>query len=177
TQTLPNGPRVRPSAHGSLLASFARRGPRPARRRAPSVPSMRFEGKVAIITGAAGGIGGATAARLASEGATVVINDVDEGRIAVRIQSLEGLPGKAVPGRADVTSEDEVNGLVERIVAEQGGVDILVNNAGGGLPGMRWSTVAESTLEEWNSFLALNLTGPFLCSRAVIPSMVARGRG
>ena len=73
----------------------------------------------------------------------------------------------------------EVGGraLVERIVAEHGGVDILVNNAGGSLPGMAWRTVAESTLEEWNSFLALNLTGPFLCSRAVIPSMVARGRG
>src|SRR5438270_5398477 len=138
---------------------------------------MRFEGKVAIITGAAGGIGGATAARLASEGATVVVNDVDDDRIAARIQALDGLPGKAVPGRADVTSEDEVNGLVEDIVAQHGGVDILVNNAGGGLPGMAWRTVAESTLDEWNSFLALNLTGPFLCSRAVIPSMIARGRG
>src|SRR5207249_7609562 len=49
--------------------------------------------------------------------------------------------------------------------------------AGGGLPGMAWRTVVESTLDEWNSFLALNLTGPFLCSRAVIPSMIARGRG
>ena len=138
---------------------------------------MRFEGKVAIITGAAGGIGGATAARLASEGATVVVNDVDDDRIAARIDSLQGLSGTAVAGRADVTSENEVNDLVARVVAEHGGVDILVNNAGGGLPGMAWRTVAESTLDEWNSFLALNLTGPFLCSRAVLPSMIARGRG
>src|SRR5438552_19142132 len=95
-----------------------------------SVPNMRFEGKVAIITGAAGGIGGATAARLASEGATVVINDVVDDRIAARIDSLQGLSGTAVAGRADLTSENEVNDLVARVVAEHGGVDILGNHAG-----------------------------------------------
>jgi NAD(P)-dependent dehydrogenase (short-subunit alcohol dehydrogenase family) len=138
---------------------------------------MRFENKVAIITGGAGGVGRATAARFASEGATVVINDVDEARIADAIATLEGLPGRGVAGKADVTSEQQVNDLVERVVREHGGVDILINNAGGMLPGSQWSTVADCSLADWNSFLALNLTGPFLISRAVLPSMVARGRG
>ena len=138
---------------------------------------MRFENKVAIITGGAGGVGRATAARFASEGATVVINDVDDARIADAIAALEGLPGRGVAGKADVTSEQQVNDLVERVVREHGGVDILINNAGGMLPGSQWSTVADCSLADWNSFLALNLTGPFLISRAVLPSMVARGRG
>ena len=138
---------------------------------------MRFDNKVAIITGGAGGIGRATAQRFASEGATVVINDVDDQRITETIAALGGLPGRAVAGRADVTSEAEVGALVDAVVSDHGGVDILINNAGGMLPGSRWSTVAECSLDDWNSFLALNLTGPFLISRAVLPSMLARGRG
>ena len=138
---------------------------------------MRFENKVAIVTGGAGGIGRATAQRFASEGATVVINDVDDERIADAIASLSGLPGRAVAGRADVTSEDEVGALVDSVVRDHGGIDILINNAGGMLPGAKWSTVAECSLADWNSFLALNLTGPFLMARAVLPSMLARGRG
>ena len=138
---------------------------------------MRFENKVAIITGGAGGIGRATAQRFASEGATVVINDVDDARIAEAIDALDGLPGRGVAGRADVTSEREVGELVDAVVREHGGVDILINNAGGMLPGAKWSTVAECSLDDWNSFLALNLTGPFLISRAVLPSMLTRGRG
>jgi len=138
---------------------------------------MRFQGKVAIITGGAGGIGRATAQRFASEGATVVINDVDDARIADAVAALDGLPGRAVAGRADVTSEREVGALVDAVVRDHGGVDILINNAGGMLPGAQWSTVADCSLADWNSFLALNLTGPFIFSRAVLPSMVARGRG
>jgi NAD(P)-dependent dehydrogenase (short-subunit alcohol dehydrogenase family) len=138
---------------------------------------MRFQDKVAIITGGAGGIGRATAQRFASEGATVVINDVDDARIAEAVAALDGLPGRAVAGRADVTSEREVGALVDAVVRDHGGVDILINNAGGMLPGAQWSTVADCSLADWNSFLALNLTGPFIFSRAVLPSMVARGRG
>lgn len=138
---------------------------------------MRFENKVAIITGGAGGVGRATAARFASEGATVVINDVDDARIADAIASLDGLAGRGVAGKADVTSEAQVGELVDRVVRDHGGVDILINNAGGMMPGAQWSTVADCSLADWNSFLALNLTGPFLISRAVLPSMLSRGRG
>jgi NAD(P)-dependent dehydrogenase (short-subunit alcohol dehydrogenase family) len=138
---------------------------------------MRFAAKVAIITGGAGGIGSATAHRLAGEGATVVVNDVDEARIDATIRTLDGLAGRGVPGRADITSEEQVAALVDRIVRDEGGVDILVNNAGGMMPGAAWDTVERSTLTDWNSFLALNLTAAFLMSRAVIPSMLARGRG
>jgi gluconate 5-dehydrogenase/3-oxoacyl-[acyl-carrier protein] reductase len=138
---------------------------------------MRFENKVAIITGGAGGIGRATAQRFASVGATVVIIDFDDVRIGEAIASLDGLPGRAVAGRADVTSESEVGTLVDEVVRDHGGVDILINNAGGMLPGAKWSTVADCSLDDWNSFVALNLTGPFLMARAVLPSMLARGRG
>jgi NAD(P)-dependent dehydrogenase (short-subunit alcohol dehydrogenase family) len=138
---------------------------------------MRFAGKVAVVTGAGGGIGSATAARLAGEGATVVVNDVDEARIAATVAALEGAPGRGVPGRADITNEDEVRTLIDRVVAEHGAVDILVNNAGGMMPGATWSPVADCSLTDWNSFLALNLTGAFLLSRAVLPSMLGKGRG
>jgi NAD(P)-dependent dehydrogenase (short-subunit alcohol dehydrogenase family) len=138
---------------------------------------MRFGSKVAIITGGAGGIGSATAYRLASEGAVVVVNDVNDERIEATVRALEGLPGRGVPGHADITSEEQVAALIERVVRDEGSVDILVNNAGGMMPGAAWSTVEQSTLADWNSFLALNLTGAFLMSRAVIPSMLERGRG
>src|SRR5688500_11902673 len=129
---------------------------------------MRFENKVAIVTGGAGGIGRATAHRFASEGATVVINDVDDARIGEAIASLDSLPGRAVAGRADVTSEREVGALVDAGVRDHGGVDILITTAGGVLPGAKWSTVADCSLDDWNSFVALNLTGPFLMARAVL---------
>ena len=131
---------------------------------------MRFEGKVAVVTGAAGGIGRATSIRLAAEGATVVVNDVNEAGIA---EVVEVLGDRGVPGAADVTSESAVAALVERV----GPVDILVNNAGGAGPGVSWAPVGDTTLVDWERFLALNLTSAFLCSRAVLPSMRARGRG
>jgi NAD(P)-dependent dehydrogenase (short-subunit alcohol dehydrogenase family) len=137
----------------------------------------RFSGQVAIVTGSARGIGRATATRLASEGATVVINDIDEPGIADAIASMAGLSGRAVPGPADVTSEDEINALAAQIIAEHGRIDIVVNNAGGMKPGSRWSTVQDTTLADWNDFLALNLTSAFLLSRAALPSMLANGFG
>ena len=138
---------------------------------------MRFEGKVAIVTGAARGVGRATATRLASEGATVVVNDVDVAGIDDAVASMASLPGRAVPGPGDVSSEDDVRQLVAAAVRDHGGVDVLVNNAGGAPPTARWSPVEDTTLEDWNAVLALNLTSAFLCSRAVLPSMLARGRG
>jgi NAD(P)-dependent dehydrogenase (short-subunit alcohol dehydrogenase family) len=138
---------------------------------------MRFEGKVALVTGAGRGIGLATSRRLAGEGATVVINDVDEAAIADAVESMRGDSGRAVAGHADVTDEQQVDALVRRVVAEHGGLDILVNNAGGAMPGASWAAVADQSLADWRSFVALNLDAAFLCSRAAIPSMVQRGWG
>jgi NAD(P)-dependent dehydrogenase (short-subunit alcohol dehydrogenase family) len=130
----------------------------------------RFAGRVALVTGAARGIGRATATRLHAEGATVVVNDVNEAGVA---EVVGALGERAVPGVADITSEAAVAALVARV----GPVDILVNNAGGGLPGAAWASALDSTLADWEGFLALNLTSAFLCSRAVLPGMLDKGRG
>jgi NAD(P)-dependent dehydrogenase (short-subunit alcohol dehydrogenase family) len=139
--------------------------------------TARFDGRVALVTGAARGIGRATATRLASEGATVVVNDVDDEAIADAVASMAALPGRAVGWRADVTDEHAVEAMVGAALGEHGRVDILVNNAGGAMAGSAWATVRDSTLDDWQRFLALNLTSAFLCSRAVIPAMVEQGHG
>ena len=131
---------------------------------------MRFAGKTALVTGAGRGIGRATALRLAADGARVVVNDVDAERVA---QVVAELGDAGVAGVADVTDEKAVAALVGRT----GPVDILVNNAGGALPGAAWAPVAGTTLADWEGFLALNLTSAFLCTRAVLPGMLAAGRG
>lgn len=130
-----------------------------------------------MVTGAARGIGRATAIRLAAEGATVVVNDVNEDGIGEVVATIERAGGSAVPGPADVTSEAAVADLVHRVGEEVGTVGILVNNAGGAVPGARWAQVQDTTVADWQSFIALNLTSAFLCSRAVLPGMLGRGRG
>jgi NAD(P)-dependent dehydrogenase (short-subunit alcohol dehydrogenase family) len=136
--------------------------------------SGRFDGRVAIVTASGRGIGRAVAARLASEGATVVINDVNSSAIDETVASIGP---SAVPALGDITSETFINDMVARVVRDHGKVDILVNNAGGALPGASWATVADTTLADWESFLRFNLTASFLCSRAVLPSMTAQGWG
>jgi NAD(P)-dependent dehydrogenase (short-subunit alcohol dehydrogenase family) len=137
----------------------------------------RFDGRIALVTGAGRGIGRAVAHRLASEGVTVVVNDVDDDAITQTVASITDAGGLAIPGRADVTVEEEVGALVDAAVAAHGRIDILVNNAGGAMPGSAWATVRESTLDDWNRFLALNLTSAFLCSRAVLGSMIEHAHG
>ena len=118
-----------------------------------------LEGKVAIVTGAADGIGAATAAMFAEHGAEVV-------RVDRRAE-----PGFVV---ADVTDEASVAQLVAEAVARHGRIDALVNVVGGSRPG---KTAIDLTLAEWNELLALNLTSTFLMSRAVLPHMEAAGSG
>lgn len=132
---------------------------------------------MAIVSGSARGIGLATATRLASEGATVVINDVDRDAIDGAVEAIESAGGRAVAGAADITVDSDVDDLVQRTVSDLGGVDILVNNAGGAMPGSSWGPVESTSRADWDGFLALNLTGAFLCTRAVLPSMLERGRG
>jgi NAD(P)-dependent dehydrogenase (short-subunit alcohol dehydrogenase family) len=138
---------------------------------------MRFDGKVAVVTGAGRGIGFATARRLAAEGATVVVNDIDAGAIAAAVDAIRESGGLAVPGQADITHEQQVGDLFARVGMDHGGVDILVNNAGGAMPGSTWATVGEQTFDDWRSFLALNLDAAFLCTRAALPTMLEHGWG
>ena len=139
--------------------------------------SGRFDGQVAVVTGSARGIGRATATRLAAEGATVVINDIDDGAIAETVAAIAGLGGAATPGHADVTSEVQVGALIDDVVRTHGRIDILVNNAGGAKPGTHWTSVQETTVADWQAFLAMNLTSAFLCSRAVMPTMIRQRYG
>ena len=137
----------------------------------------RFAGRVAVVTGSGRGIGRATAIRLAAEGAKVVVNDVNPDGIAETLAEIDATGGVAMAGPADISSEPAVNALIAGVADAWGPVDVLVNNAGGALPGSTWATVVDSSLADWNAFLALNLTSAFLCSRAVLPGMLERGRG
>jgi NAD(P)-dependent dehydrogenase (short-subunit alcohol dehydrogenase family) len=137
----------------------------------------RRAGRVAVVTGSGRGIGRATAARLAAEGALVVVNDIDDSAATQAAEAIRATGGQAVALVADVSSETQVDELFSRVRADHGGTDILVNNAGGASPGASWTTVQQSSLDDWNSFLALNLTAPFLCSRAAVGTMIDQGWG
>jgi NAD(P)-dependent dehydrogenase (short-subunit alcohol dehydrogenase family) len=121
---------------------------------------VRLAGKVCIVTGAGSGIGRASAALFAEEGATVVAGDLDT--------DLDG-----VTHRVDVGDEDETVALAEAAVAEHGRIDVLLNNAG--IAGV--GDVGETTLELWEHVMRVNARGVFLMSRAVVPTMVAQGSG
>lgn len=118
----------------------------------------RFEGKVAIVTGGASGIGEATVARLASEGAKVMIADINE-------------PAQPPVGtlfqRTDVSSNDDVEALVSRTVQEWGRLDVIVSNAGIGA----MSITEDSDPAVWEKVFAINSTGVYLCARAAIPHL------
>jgi len=115
------------------------------------------------VTGAGTGIGRATARRLAADGATVVINHV--GDVGDAVQEIEREGGRAIDIEADVSQEDQVESMFARAREELGGpIDLLVNNAGVEAP----FPLEDMPLEEWQRVLDVNLTGPFLCSRAFV---------
>jgi NAD(P)-dependent dehydrogenase (short-subunit alcohol dehydrogenase family) len=126
---------------------------------------VSLHGRVAIITGAADGIGRATASAFAAAGAELVVVDVNAS-------GLEDFGGERIG--ADVTDEGAVAGIVARAIERFGRVDSLVNVVGGSRPG---KTAVELSLEEWDRLVALNLTSTFLLCRAVIPHMEAAGSG
>jgi NAD(P)-dependent dehydrogenase (short-subunit alcohol dehydrogenase family) len=118
--------------------------------------SERLAGKVCIVTGAASGIGLASARLFAAEGATVAAADLD-----------------GTPYRVDVGDEDETRALADAVLAEHGRIDVLFNNAG--IAGV--GDVEETTLELWERVMRVNARGVFLMSRAVVPAMVAQRSG
>lgn len=133
---------------------------------------MRFQDKSAIVTGAAAGIGAATAKLLAAEGAAVVVADIDPAgeEVAAAIRA-DGGRAWFVP--TDVTRSEDARRVVERTVAETGRLDILHNNAGILVIG----DVTTITEADWNRCLGINLTGAFLLSKFAVPAMAASGGG
>jgi NAD(P)-dependent dehydrogenase (short-subunit alcohol dehydrogenase family) len=136
--------------------------------------SHKLDRKVAIVTGAGAGIGRTTACLLASEGAAVVVADVQSntGQETVRMIKAEG--GKALFIEVDVSNTNQVNAMVETTVKTFGGLDILHANAG--VPGPS-KPLADWDDEEWEQTIAVNLSGVFKCCRAAIPAMAARRGG
>jgi NAD(P)-dependent dehydrogenase (short-subunit alcohol dehydrogenase family) len=138
---------------------------------------MRFDGRVALITAAASGIGRATAEIIAAEGGIVVAVDTDEGRLKDAVGAIEAAGGRAHAHRADALDAGQVDGVVERAVREHGRIDILVNAVGGSTIISRpAATVDELTLGEWQQLLTFNLDGTFLFCHALAPVM-KRQRG
>ncbi len=135
--------------------------------------SKRFEGKVAIVTGGAQGIGAAIAARLASEGAAVAVADLTAERGAETVESIVKDGGRAAAYGADVSKTVDVQTLVAAVVAEFGRVDILVNNAGI----TRDNLLFKMTDEDWDSVINVNLRSAFLMSREVQKHFVAQKYG
>jgi len=134
----------------------------------------RLEGKVGLITGGAGAIGRATARRFAAEGAVVVVADRDERSAEEVAAALRTEGGAQALGLAvDVTSDASVAAMVRQAVAAYGRIDMLFTCAGVLVSG----SVTETSLEDWQRTLAVNLTGPFLASRHVVPVMLSNGGG
>lgn len=123
------------------------------------------EGRVAVVTGAASGIGRATAARLTSDGFRVAVLDMDPASEDVELTV-----------RADVTNPADVDRAFTQILSNFGRIDVLVNNAG--ITGSAKATACHETpIDEWDRVLAVNVRGPFLCTRAALPAMLQQRTG
>src|SRR6266446_1405495 len=134
---------------------------------------QELTGRVAIVTGAGAGIGAGIAAMLAEAGAAVTVADIDGERAASTAKAIEKRGGRAITVTADVSEAHEIDALVRQTVTDLGGIDILVNNAG-----IATTELVEDLDEEkWRGVLDVNLTGPFLCCKAVLPYMRRKGWG
>lgn len=129
--------------------------------------------KVAIVTGAGGGIGGAIARRFAAEGAKVAVADIDGEAAQARATEITGRKGEVVSVVADVTIKKSVAQMVQTTLDCWGRVDILVNVAGGA----RVKPVVEIAEAEWDQIINMNLKSVFLCSQAVLPAMIKQKYG
>ena len=125
-------------------------------------------GRVAIVTGAARGIGAATALRLAQDGFAVAVLDLDEGSAKGTVEAIESTGGRALAVGADVSDADQVEAAVERIVAELGAPTVLVNNAGV----TRDNMLFKMTESDWDTVMNVHLRGAFLMTRAAQKHMI-----
>jgi len=130
--------------------------------------------KVCLVTGGTRGIGKAIVYALVEQGAAVAVNYINSDELAQQIcQDIERGGGRAIPLRADVAKLNEVQKMVDTVLKEFGKIDVLVNNAGA----ITVNKLINTTLEDWNRLIATNLTGVFLCTKAVIPSMLRHKEG
>ncbi|MFC1871332.1 SDR family NAD(P)-dependent oxidoreductase [Chloroflexota bacterium] len=135
---------------------------------------MMLSDRVAIVTGGAHGMGRSTAQRFADEGCSVAVVDIlaDEANKTAAKVSEKG--GEALAIQCDITDSGQVQNMVEKVISKFGKVDILVNTAGLAGPA---KSIDEYSQEEWERVLAVNLSGPFLCSKYVVPHMKKREYG
>jgi 3-oxoacyl-[acyl-carrier protein] reductase len=139
---------------------------------------VRLKDRVAIVTGGGHGIGRAYALGLAGEGAKIVIAEIDAKAAEDVAKEIEAGGGQALAVPTDVSNEESTQAMAHRTIDQFGGIDVLVNNAS------IFATVPMSrvgfediSLEEWDRLMAVNLKGPWLCCRAVVPYMRQRGKG
>ncbi len=134
----------------------------------------RLEGKTAVITGGGRGIGKGIALRFAEEGARVVVSQRDPESLAATCAEIEAAGGTATGIVCDVADPVAANSLIDQTVAKHGSLDILVNNAGIGWP---HGDFLDLTLEDWSTYMSINVTGSFLVGQAAARAMVAAGEG
>ncbi len=132
---------------------------------------MLLDNKVAIVTGGAKGMGRGIALKFAEEGCHVVVCDVDAAGAESVAEEVRALGSRSLAAPADITKSAQICEMVSRTLDELGTIDILINNAGG-VPGTHGSGSSETiSEEEWDRIVALNLKGPFLVTKAVLPTM------
>jgi len=135
--------------------------------------SFRLDGKVALVTGASYGIGFAIASAYAKYGAKIAFNDINQDLVDKGMASYKEAGIEAHGYVADVTKESDVTDLVSKVEADLGTIDILVNNAGI----IKRVPMIEMSAEEWRQVIDIDLTGPFIVSKAVLPGMIKKGHG
>ncbi len=133
-----------------------------------------FDGKVAMVTGAGGGIGRATALMLAARGARVVVADILEKEGIRTVEMITEKSGEAVYAKTDVMVSSNVQALVDLVVDTYGRLDYAINNAGVGGPN---ALTADYPEEDWNKIIGINLTGVWLCMKYAIPQILKLGSG
>ncbi len=135
---------------------------------------MRFQGKVAIVTGGSKGIGKAIAKQLAHEGASVVINGRDMNALEEATQEIRREGGQITAIQTDVSKSEDVKAMIDKVIEDYDRIDILINNAAVFAESVRIMDLEE---EEWDRIMTTNLKGVFLCAKAVIKHMVKQKSG